>query len=215
MRMLILLVAAVATASAQSALPADINPVTFNRLPVVKRDQMDDKGKQVYDHIAGGAGKTTAPTGPASVELYSPGAAEPLRALNEYLRRPGNILTNGITELAILVAARECDSQYIWSAHEPAALKAGIPQAVIDIVKYNKEISGAGEKETIVIRTGRQVLRQHKLDSATFAKAVELFGRQGTVEMVTLMGDYTLNSMLLALVYQRQPPERKPLLPAR
>jgi 4-carboxymuconolactone decarboxylase len=215
MRMLILLIAAVATASAQSALPADINPGSLNRLPVVERDQMDEKGKKVYDHIAGGEGKTAAPTGPASVELYSPGAAEPLRELNEYLRRQGNVLGNGITELAILVAAREGDSQYIWSAHEPAALKAGIPQAVIDVVKYNKEISGAGEKETIVIRAGRQVLRQHKLDSATFAKAVELFGRQGAVEMVTLMGDYVLNAMLLDLVDQRLPPERKPLLPQR
>ena len=120
-------IAAVATLIAQSGkLPADLQPGSLNRLPVVKREQMDDKGKQIYDHIAGGAGKTAAATGPASVELYSPGAAEPLRALNEYLRRQGNVLGNGITELSILVAARECDSQYIWSAHEPAALKAGM-----------------------------------------------------------------------------------------
>ena|SRR5262245_50314537 len=35
----------------------------------------------------------------------------------------------------VLVAAREGDSQYIWSAHEPAALKAGVAQPVIDAVK--------------------------------------------------------------------------------
>jgi len=220
-----LLIAVAGAASGQSgkgtsgvrsaALPTDINSDSLNRLPVVKREQMDEKGKQVYDHVAGGAGKTASPTGPASIELYSPGAAEPLRTLNEYLRRPGNLLGNTITELAILVAAREGDSQYIWSAHEPAALKAGLPQPAIDAVKYNKDAAGLGEKETAVIRLGRQVLREHKLDSGTFAKAVELFGKQGTVELVLLMGDYTLNSMLLDALDQHLPGERKPLLPAR
>jgi 4-carboxymuconolactone decarboxylase len=221
-----LLIAVVAAASGQSgkqtsaparsaALPADINPDSLNRLPVVKREQMDENGKQVYDHVAGGAGKIASPTGPASIELYSPGAAEPLRRLNEYLRRPGNLLGNGITELAILVAAREGDSQYVWSAHEPAALKAGIAQPAIDAVKYNKDVSGVGEKETVVIRLGRQLLREHKLDSGTFAKAVELFGKQGTVELVTLMGDYTLNGLLLDALDQHLPADRKPLLPSR
>ena len=229
MRILIwiaLLIAVVAAASGQSGkqtsaparsatLPADINPDSLNRLPVVKREQMDENGKQVYDHVAGGAGKIASPTGPASIELYSPGAAEPLRRLNDYLRRPGNLLGNAITELAILVAAREGDSQYVWSAHEPAALKAGIAQPVIDVVKYNKDVSGVGEKETVVIRLGRQLLRDHKLDSGTFAKAVELFGKQGTVELVTLMGDYTLNGLLLDALDQHLPADRKPLLPSR
>ena len=195
--------------------PADIQVDSLNRLPVVKREQMDEKGKQVYDHVAGGAGKIASPTGPAAIELYSPGAAEPLRSLNEYLRRPGNLPGNAITELAILVAAREGDSQYIWSAHEPAALKAGLAQPAIDAVKYNKEASGLGEKETTVIRMGRQLLREHKLDSGVFAKAVELFGKQGTVELVVLMGDYTLNSLLLDALDQHLPADRKPLLPSR
>jgi len=223
---IVLLIALVATASAQSgagaaapsrsaALPADIHPESLNRLPVVKREQMDEDGKKVYDHVAGGAGKIASPTGPASIGLYSPGVAEPLRTLNEYLRRKGNILGNPITELAILVAAREGDSQYIWSAHEPAALKAGITQPVIDMIKYNKAISGAGEKETVVIRVGRQLLREHKLNSDTFAKAVEIFGKQGTVELVTLMGDYTLNGLLTNAFDQHLPAERKPLLPPK
>ena len=113
------------------------------------------------------------------------------------------------------MAAREADSQYIWSAHEPAALKAGVAQTVIDAVKYGKDVSAAGEKETVVVRLGRQILREHKLDSTAFAKAVDLFGKQGTVELVILMGDYTLNAMLLDALDQHLPAERKPLLPSR
>ena len=210
------MIAAIAAASGQSGtLPADIYPDSLNRLPVVKREQMDENGRQIYDSVAGGPGKLISPTGPVNIHLYSPGAAESLRRLNEYLRREGNPLGNSIAELAILVAAREIDSQYEWSAHEPAALKAGIAQPVIDMVKYNQDVSGVGEKETVVIALGRQLLRGHKLDSATFAKAVELFGKQGTVELVTLMGDYTLNGLLLNALDQHLPPDRKPLLPPR
>jgi 4-carboxymuconolactone decarboxylase len=228
----VLMIAVVATASGQSgqgtngpaavaALPADIHPDTLNRLPLLKREQMDENGKRVYDRVAGGPGKIASPTGPASYQLYMPGAAEPLRMLNEYLRRPENLLGNALTELAILVAAREGDSLYLWSAHEPSALKAGVAQSVIDTIRNNKDLSGLGEptglteEETLIIGLGRQLFRSHKLDSATFAKAVELFGRQGTVEMVTLMGNYTMNGLLLNALDQHLAEDRKPLLPLR
>jgi hypothetical protein len=135
--------------------------------------------------------------------------AEQIKAQVEPSNRSGRRLDR------VLVAAREGDSQYIWSAHEPAALKAGVAQPVIDAVKYGKDVSSAGEKETVVVRMGRQILREHKLDSATFAKAVDLFGKQGTVELVILMGDYTLNAMLLDALDQHLPADRKPLLPPR
>jgi len=208
-----ILISAAAVSSGQS-LPSDVNKDSLSRFPVVKREQMDEKGKKVYDLVAGGAGKFASPTGPASIGLYSPGVGEPLRMLNDYLRKDG-LLGNRLTELAILVAAREVDEQYVWSAHEPAALKAGIPQPVIDVVKYGKDVSGLGDKETAIIRFGRQLFREKKISSDLFAKTVELFGRQGTVELTALMGDYQLNGLLLKVADQHLPADRKPLLPPR
>src|SRR5258708_7730132 len=100
-----------------AALPADISPDSLNRLPVVHRDQLDENGKKAYDLTAGGPGKVAQPTGPGAISLYSPEAAEPQRKLNAYLRREGNLLGKPLTELTILVAAREMDQQYVWSAH--------------------------------------------------------------------------------------------------
>ena len=109
-----LLIAVVATLSGQSGkgtqtparsatLPSDVQPDSLNRRPVVKREQVDENGKKVYDLNAGGPGKIAQPTGPGAITLYSPGASEPLRKLNNYLRREGNILGNGITENDLLV----------------------------------------------------------------------------------------------------------------
>jgi len=50
--------------------------------------------------------------------------------------------------------------------------------------------------------------------SELFAKMVDLFGRQGTIEITMIMGDYTMTAMLLNAVDQHVPPERgEPLLP--
>ena len=215
----LLLMALVASTSGQSgkgsAAAVKIYPDSLNRLPVVHREQMDENGKRVYDINAGGAGKIAQPTGPSAIALYSPGVAEPLRRLNDYLRREGSVLGKQVTEVAILVAAREFDQQYVWSSHEPTALKVGVGQPAIDAIKYGKDVSGLGEKETVVIRLGRQLFREHKLNSDVYAKAIELFGKQGTVELVTLMGDYALNALLLDAWDQHLPADRKPLLPPR
>src|ERR1700758_259291 len=79
------------TSARSAALPSDIQPDSLNLLPLVKREQMDEDGKKAYDLNAGGPGKIAQPTGPGAIALYSPGASEPLRNLNNYLRRNGNI----------------------------------------------------------------------------------------------------------------------------
>jgi 4-carboxymuconolactone decarboxylase len=204
-----------AKGTAAAKLPADVDPQSYNRLPVIKRDQLDAAGKKAYDLTAGGAGKVASPTGPSAISLYSAGVAEPMRMLNNYLRRENNLLGKQVTELAILTTAREFDSNYFWSAHEPTAVKVGVPQATIVVIKFRKDASGVGGKEGLVINVGRQIFRDHKLDSATYAKAMEAFGKQGLVELVAVMGDYSANALFLHAFDQHVPPDRKPLLPVK
>src|SRR5262245_29488608 len=102
-----LLTAAALGVYGQGKLPADVDAHSYNRLPVIKRDALDAAGKKAYDLTAGGAGKVAQPTGPSAIALYSPGVSEPMRNLNNYLRRENNLLGKQITEIAILITARE------------------------------------------------------------------------------------------------------------
>src|SRR6266699_206408 len=119
-------------------LPKDIYSDTGNRFPVIKREELDEAGKKLYDVRVDGFG-------PGGIRLYSPSVAESMTGINEYLRRKSG-LDSRLVELAILVTAREMDCEYVWTAHEPAALKAGLGQDVIDAVKYRKPLTGVGEK---------------------------------------------------------------------
>jgi hypothetical protein len=206
------LASAVAAQQAAAPLPADIDPVTLTRLPQLTRADLDDEGKAIYDKIVGTGPVPT--TGPVSVSLYSPKIAQPWSDLNGFLRYNGD-LSERHTEVAILVAAWEIEQQYEYSAHEPAALRFGAPQAVIDTIKFDKEPVGLSPEETVIIKVGRQIMREHKLDSALYAEAVKLFGRKGLVEMVTVMGDYVMVGMVLTAIDQHLPPSRPALMPPR
>ena len=133
--------------------------------------------------------------------------------LNQYLRK--TLAGSRYFELSALIAAREFDQQYEWSGHEPAALRAGLEQSVIDVVKFDREVSGLSEKDATVIRLGRALFRDHKVNSQLWAKMVELFGRQGAVEITTIMADYAMAGFLLTAVDQQLPADRKALLPPR
>jgi 4-carboxymuconolactone decarboxylase len=201
-----------AQSSTQTALPPDVNPVTLTRLPQLTRADLDEEGKAIYDKIVGDGPVPT--TGPVSMSLYSPKIALAFSELNGFLRYNGD-LSPRHTEVAICVAAWEIEQQYEYSAHEPAALRFGAPQAVIDTIKFDREPVGLSPEETVIIRVGRQLMREHKLDSDLYAEAVRLFGRKGLVELVTVMGDYVMVGMVLTAIDQHLPANRPALLPPR
>jgi hypothetical protein len=76
-------------------------------------------------------------------------------------------------------------------------------------------VSAFPEKDATVIRLGRASFRDHKVDPTLWAKTVELFGRQGAVEITAIMGDYAMVGLMLNAVNQQLPPGRTSTLPAR
>jgi len=135
-----------------------------------------------------------------------------MTGVNDYLRRKSG-LESRLVELAILVTAREMDCEYVWTAHEPAAQKAGLQQEIIDTVKYRRPLTKLGEKEAVIVQLGRDSIGKHKVGSDTFARASKLFGNQGLVNVVSLMGDYASTSILLNASDQHVRPKDKSLLP--
>ena len=209
---LLLFVLLTAGAQSQAALPPDIHPESLSRLPPVQRAALDADGQRIYDTLAG-AGKVLTRTGPSAVTMHSPKAAEPFYALNQVLRK--TVAGSKYFELAALIAAREFDQQYEWSSHEPAGLKAGLDQSVLDVVKYNRELAGVPEKDATVIQLGRAIFRDHRVSPELWARMERLFGRQGAVEVTMIMADYAMAGFILTAVDQQLPPDRKPLLPTR
>ena len=111
-------------------------------------------------------------------------------------------------ELAILVACRETNYSLEWSAHEGAAVKAGVDRQTIDAVRKNLPLTGVDERDAAVIRFGRQLFHDNKMDSATFAKAVQLFGRKGAMDLVAVMSTYAVSGFYATAVDEHMPSGR-------
>jgi hypothetical protein len=212
-RILIILAATGLLVSAQTPkLPADVDPGSYSRLPLLKRDQMTPEQVRVLDKIAG-KDKNSGQMGPQATSMYSAGVAEPVNELNQYLRK--TVIGPQFFEIGALLGARDQDQAYEWSAHEVAAQRVGVDQKVIDTIKFNRDPAGLPEKEATAIRFGRGLLKEHKASSELYAKMVELFGKQGMYEFTSVMSDYVMVAIMLNAVDQQLPPERKPLLPPK
>jgi 4-carboxymuconolactone decarboxylase len=187
----------------QNSLPPDIHPVTLSRLPPVTAADLDEEGQRLL------AARTYTPgPGPNHVSIYSPrernlgipsGEKSPVGA--RYF------------QLAVLITAREIDQQYEWSAHEPAGRRQGLEQTVIDVVKYNRDVAGLADKDATLITFGRALYREHRVSSQLWEKMVSQYGRQHTVQLMMIMGDYFRVGFMLNAVDQHLPPSREALLP--
>jgi 4-carboxymuconolactone decarboxylase len=150
--------------------------------------------------------------GPSGIWLHSPELGERVRAVNQYLRYE-TTLERRLTELAILVTARELDNQFEWTAHEPAAQQDGLDAETIEVVKHRKPVAGLGTKEALIVSFGRELFRDRKVQPETFARALEVFGPRGVVNLAALMGNYAMTAVILDTVDQQLRPDQKPLLP--
>ena len=201
-----------AAPQAAAQLPADVYPDSRNRLPLVKREDLDERGKKVFDENAGDSRNLAGLQGPGGIRLNNPRLSELNTPVSAYLRFE-NGLGPRLTQLAFLVAARGIDSQFEWTAHEPAALKVGVSQELIDIVKYNKPLTGVDEKDAAIIQLGREAFGPRKVSSETFKRALSLFGKETLINLVSFIGYQAQTGVLLVVLDQQLPPGQKPLLP--
>jgi 4-carboxymuconolactone decarboxylase len=191
-------------------MPSDIDPQSGFRLPLPKREDLDEDGKRAFDR-ASTPGKTIVGLrGPSGIHLYSPKTVDAHNVMNQYLRF--QVFDATTREIAILTVAREMDSQFEWAAHEPEALKEGVSQQIIDIIKHRKSTQGIDETYAAIIELGRQIFRDHKVTSVAFARVKALLPPNKLVELVLLMGNYAATAALLC-AFDMQVPEGKPLLP--
>ena len=204
-RLSVLLFAALpAVPQDQNSMPRDIHPVTLSRLPPVTAGDLDEEGQRL---LAARTNYTPAP-GPTHITAYSPRELD--LGIPSGEKSP---VGPRYFQLAALIAARESDQQYEWSSHEPAGRRQGLEQAVIDVVKYNRDVAALSDKDATLITFGRALFREHRVGSELWQKMVNHFGRQRTVQLMMIMGDYFRVALMLNAVDQHLPPGREALLP--
>lgn len=194
--------------------PSITAPMSLSRLPAVRREDLDERGRRAYDTCADPGNRLFAKlVGPPGFWLHIPEMLEPIRELNWHLRNADIGLERPLRELTILVTARENNAQYEWTAHEPYALEAGLSPATITIVKHHGTTDLLPAREAAIIAFGRQLFREKKVDPQTYDRALQALGQRGVVHMVALMSNYTMTAVIFHSIDQQLRPGQVPLLP--
>ena len=134
--------------------------------------------------------------GPFEPLMYSPQVMSQARAMGDYLRYKSAI-GNTLSELVILITAREWTQDYEWAVHYPIALKAGIRKEVADDIAAGRRPTAMSPDEETVFDFTSELLRNKQVSDATFERAKSRLGMKGVVDMTGIVGYYTFLAMQL------------------
>jgi 4-carboxymuconolactone decarboxylase len=175
-------------------LPNDIHPDSRNRLPLLPSIASNPR-PVLYSRPMVPEG-----TGPGQIRRHGAGVKSLMASI---ARRD--------VDLAILVTAREHDSQYDWTMNELAAAKDDIGASVIDVVRNRKPTAGLTEKDASLVEFGRELFAKHVVAGATYARVVKVFGERDLVDLVAVMGQHASEATMLAVFDQHLPDGQVPL----
>ena len=160
----------------------------------------------VADAIA--AGPRGSVRGPLAVWLNRPGLAARAQDLGQYCRYDSS-LEQRLSELAILVMARTYGAEFEWFAHKPIALKAGIPAEAVEAIRTGATPDFADPEESVVYRFARAALDTRQVPDDLYAEAEQVLGRDRVLDLVGVLGYYSLISLTLN-IFRVSPPADAP-----
>jgi 4-carboxymuconolactone decarboxylase len=161
--------------------------------------------------IEGPRGSLIAPFVPL---LRSPELCTHAQRMGEYLRYRSAIGLR-LSELAILVTASHWDQPVEWGIHVPIAQREGLSPELVDAIAHRRQPRFEHNDERLVFEVSRQLLQDKRVDDATWAAARAELGEQGVVDLMGIVGYYTMLSVVMNGAQTPPPPDVTHRLPVR
>lgn len=168
--------------------------VAQDRMPAIAPDKYDDAQKKAAAEFL--EVRKVPVFGPFEPLMRSPELMSISRAMGDYLRYKPSIGTK-LSELVILVTAREWSQDYEWYVHAPIALKQGIAKDTVDAIADGRRPTGMTEDEDIVYDISTELHHFKRVSDPTYARAVKRFGEKGVIDIVGISGYYTMLAMTM------------------
>ncbi|MEC7094277.1 MAG: carboxymuconolactone decarboxylase family protein [Pseudomonadota bacterium] len=166
----------------------------MTRLPIQNRDDLTPEQRVVHDRIL--SSPRGGVRGPLAIWLHRPDLADRAQKLGLYCRY-GSSLPPRLSELAILTTARIWDASFEWETHRPHALSAGVSEDVVNALAEDRTPEFKVEEEELVYLFTRELNLKRSVSDLLFERTVSCLGRDGTVDLVGVLGYYGLISMTI------------------
>jgi 4-carboxymuconolactone decarboxylase len=185
----------------------------ITRFPPLNVENLTPPQKAWADTIAPPPRNAKITNPPYRAYVRSPDLAPRLSALSDYLRW-NTSLPPRLSELAILITARQWTAQYEWFAHYPLALKGGLDPKVAGDIAAGKRPDNMKDDEAALYDLATALYRDRKVSDPVYKAALEKFGERGIMDIIGIIGYYDLVSMTLITMQAEAPNDSVPPLPA-
>jgi len=180
----------------------------MSRLPAISEEDLTDAQRPAYNDLASERGVR----GPYIAWLRNPEFASLGQKMGSYLRHRSSI-PKKLNEFAISITTRHWLAQYAFHSHSRQAVDAGLnPKIISAIIERRKpDFRDAGEEA--VYNFCQELNENHAISDSTYDAALERFGENGVVDLISVCGYYALVSMTLVATNAPLPAGIEPPLP--
>lgn len=166
----------------------------MSRPPVLDETHLTAAQQAVFDDIR--SGPRGLVEGPLRVWLQSPVFAERAQKLGAFCRYETRMPAR-LSELAIVIVGAHWRSGFEWSVHAPIAAKAGVDSEVLEAIRVGARPSIVRADERAVYRFSHELLETKRISEGAYADVVKAIRTEGAVELVGILGYYTLICMTI------------------
>ena len=194
--------------------------VSFNaqaeeRFSELKLDQLSADQQKMATMLATPPRNSRINGGPFNAYARSPALGVLLLQVSDFVRFNSS-LPPRLSELAIMITARQWSQLYEWRAHYPLAIKGGLDRQILVDLGAGNRPQGMKEDEAALYDFCMEMYRDKNVSDATFKAALAKFGERGIMDLIGIIGYYDLVSM--ALIVQQasgKPGDEPPLVPLK
>jgi 4-carboxymuconolactone decarboxylase len=176
------------------------------RLPPLTRDHLSPELHEVHDGVASLVSSKQqrivvlnaagALIGPFPAMLHFPQFGVPALLFQRALAAEAR-LPKTVREVAILTVGAVFGARYELYAHEITAAEVGVAPAQIAILAAGGRPPSLSDAEAIAHDVARALATGHTLPASTYARAIEILGRDGVGELVFLISGYCQIAIVL------------------
>ena len=168
------------------------------RLDPIPLEKLTEEQRALHDVIA--AQRSVGQVrGPFAVLLRTPDIGERVADMVDHMLSETRVPLP-LKELAIIVIARHYTAQYEWYAHAKYVEQVGLDPAVAEAIRTRTDPVIEKEDEKIVYDVATELSVDRRLSDATYARAVETLGEQTVLDLVTIIGFYTMVAVVLVSI---------------
>lgn len=181
------------------------------RLEKLTYDRLDDAQKAAWDEVVAGPRKKMH--GPFFIWLHSPELLSRGQKLGLYARYQSS-LPPRLSELCILMMATHWKAAGEWVDHAPIAANLGVDAAALEALRQGKPSRFSQPDEQATYDLAQELLNTREVSDATYARARQILGERGVLDVIAVLGYYGLIAMSMKTFAQVPEGTPDPFKPA-